>query len=132
MLLPSRANFRALFKQQFVKFIAVGIMNSAFGYGCYALLIYSGLHYTLALLLATVFGVLFNFKSTSALVFGARENRLLGRFVGCYAVVYAANVAGIKVLSYFGFEPYIAGALLIAPMAILAFILNKRFVFHHV
>jgi putative flippase GtrA len=132
VLLPCRAQCRALFKQQFVKFIVVGVMNSAFGYGCYAVLIYCGLHYTLALLLATVAGVLFNFKSTSALVFGSRENRLLARFVGCYAVVYVANVAGIKVLSHLGLDPYISGALLIVPMAMLSFILNKRFVFNHV
>jgi putative flippase GtrA len=131
-LLPSRANCRVLFRQQFTKFVAVGIVNSVFGYGCYAVLIYSGLHYTFALLFATILGVLFNFKSISVLVFGSNNNRLIFRFVGCYAVVYLGNVSGIKVLSYMGFEPYIAGAILIVPAAILSFILNKRFVFNNV
>lgn len=115
----------------FVRFVLVGIMNSAFGYGCFALLLYLGLHYTAALLLATIVGVLFNFKSTGALVFGSRENRLIFRFIACYAVVYLVNITGIKIFSSQGVAPYISGAILIVPMAVLAFVLNKRFVFNH-
>lgn len=115
----------------FVRFILVGLLNSAFGYGCFAAFLYFGLHYSVALLLATVVGVLFNFKSTGALVFGSHNNRLIFRFVGCYAIVYLANIAGIKVFSSQGLAPYIGGAILIVPMAALAFVLNKRFVFNH-
>lgn len=92
---------------------------------------YCGLHYSLALLVATVVGVLFNFKSTGALVFGSHDNRLIFRFIGCYAIVYLANITGIKVFSNHGLAPYISGAILIVPMAALAFLLNKRFVFNH-
>ncbi len=120
-----------MFNATFVRFVLVGIMNSAFGYGCFALFMYLGLHYTAALFLATIVGVLFNFKSTGALVFGSRENRLIFRFIGCYAIVYLVNIAGIKAFSSQGVAPYISGAILIVPMAVLAFALNKRFVFNH-
>jgi len=132
MLIFNVANCRALVKHQFARFIFVGIINSIFGYGCFVLLLYVGLHYTLALFLATVFGVLFNFKSTSALVFGSHDNRLIFRFIGSYAIVYFINVSGIKLFSHVGFPPYISAAILILPMAVLTFILNKRFVFNHV
>lgn len=121
----------AMLDATFVRFVLVGIMNSAFGYGCFALFLYLGLHYTAALLLATIVGVLFNFKSTGALVFGSRENHLIFRFIACYAVVYLVNIAGIKVFSSQGVAPYVSGAILIVPMAVLAFVLNKRFVFNH-
>jgi len=114
---------------QFLRFIFVGVINSIFGYGCFALFLYAGLHYTLAVLVATIIGVLFNFKSTGVLVFGSHDNRLIWRFVGTYVLIYSINVTGIKAFSYFGVIPYISGAILIIPMAILAFLLNKRFVF---
>ena len=115
----------------FLRFIAVGVLNSAFGYGCFALLMFVGLHYAPALLLATIAGVLFNFKTTGALVFKSHDNRLILRFVASYAVVYLVNVAGLKLLTQLGLNPYYGGAVLILPMAALAFILFKRFVFHH-
>ena len=49
---------------QFVKFLLVGALNTAFGYGIYALLIWFGLRPFLAVGLATVLAVLFNFQST--------------------------------------------------------------------
>ncbi len=114
---------------EFVKFLAVGVLNTLFGYGCFAFLVFLGVHYSLALLVATVLGVLFNFKSTGYLVFGSRDNRLILRFVATYAVVYAVNVSLLQGLVMAGLDPYLAGAVLILPMAALAFILFRRLVF---
>lgn len=116
---------------QFLRFLAVGVLNSTFGYGCFALLMFAGLHYAPALLLATVAGVLFNFKTTGALVFKSHDNRLIYRFVASYLVVYLVNLSGIKLLTQINIDPYYGGAMLILPMAALAFILFKRFVFAH-
>lgn len=115
----------------FLRFIAVGVLNSAFGYGCFALLMFAGMHYAPALLLATIAGVLFNFKTTGALVFKSQDNGLIFRFILAYAVVYLVNVSGVKLLSLLGISPYYGGAILILPMAALAFLLFKRFVFTH-
>lgn len=124
-------HFSALMERQFIRFLFVGIINAIFGYGVFAVFLYVGLHYTLALLMATILGVLFNFKSTGALIFKSDNNQLIFRFILCYAFIYFINISGIKILSYVGFSPYVAGAILILPMAALAFVLNKRFVFHH-
>lgn len=88
-----------------------------------------GIHYALALLLSTVVGVLFNFKSMGTLVFKSHDNRLILRFAAVYVVVYAVNVSLLKLLYLFGVDPYFGGAALIAPMALLAFFLNRGFVF---
>jgi putative flippase GtrA len=122
--------FRELIKLQFVKFLLVGFINSIFGYGCFALFLYIGLHYTLAVLLATICGVIFNFKSTGTLVFGSYDNRRIFLFIRTYVIIYFINIAGIQAFSYIGIGPYIGGAILILPMALLGYILNKRFVFN--
>ena len=121
----------AFVESQFIRFLLVGVLNTLFGYGCFALLLHFSLHYTVAMLLATVLGVLFNFKSTGALVFGSRDNRLIFRFIASYVVVYFINVFGIMLFARVGLSPLMGGALMLPPMAVLAFLLNKKFVFTH-
>ena len=107
----------------------VGGINTLFGYGLFALFIFLGFHYAMASFLATVLGILFNFKTTGVLVFQNKDNRLLFRFFGVYGVVFVINVLMLKVLGNVGFDMYIAGALVIVPLAVLSFVLNKLFVF---
>lgn len=113
----------------FFRFLLVGLLNTAFGYGCFTLLLYAHLHYSLALFIATILGILFNFKTTGALVFKSSNNILIFRFVLVYAVVYGINLIGVEAFLRLGFTPYLGGAILVFPMAALAFILQKRFVF---
>lgn len=113
----------------FIRFLLVGMLNTAFGYGCFAIFLYAGLHYSLALLAATVVGVLFNFKTIGAMVFKSIDNSPLLRFIMVYAVVYGVNLLGIEVLTHIGASPYLGGAIMVFPMAVFAFILQKRFVF---
>jgi len=128
---PSLPWIRKLLQVKLLRFLLVGVLNSAFGYGCFAGFLYLGLHYSAALLLATVLGVAFNFKSTGALVFGSNNNKLIFRFVAGYGVVYGTNVVGIAALKLLGVEPYLAGMALIVPMALLSFVINNRFVFKY-
>lgn len=117
--------------EQFVLFLIMGGVNTAFYYALYSLLIYVGLHYAAAVGIATVCGVLFNFQTFGRVVFKDFQPRLLGRFAGVYAVVYLANVAGLKALELAGLQDkYIAGAVLVLPVALLGYVLNKTFVFN--
>lgn len=122
---------RRLGEMQFVRFLVIGLLNTLFGYGCFVLLLYLGLHYALALLIATVIGILFNFITTGRLVFRSGANHLLLRFVGVYLAVYTVNVAGLKALSQLGWSGYMSGAVLLLPVAALSYFLNKKFVFVH-
>lgn len=115
--------------QQFHRFIVVGVLNTAVGYGLFAFFIYQGFHYTLAVLFATILGVLFNFHSIGRLVFGKHEYRLLIRFFGVYGITYILNIAFLTLFDLFSINIYLAGALLLAPMAIISFLLNKYYVF---
>ena len=116
---------------QFLRFLLVGVMNTAFGYGLFALLTWLGLAYPMAIGLATLGGIAFNFQSIGRLVFnkGAPLSRM-SRFVAVYAAVYAVNIGGVAVLLRVGLtNVYLANALMILPLAMLAYLLQQKFVF---
>ena len=111
------------------RFVAVGIINAAFGYGVYVFMLGIGLGYATASALATVIGVLFNFKTIGALVFGSRDSRLMFRFFAVYAAVYGVNLLGLRLLVQGGVGADTAGLVTLCPAAVLAYVLNKAFVF---
>jgi putative flippase GtrA len=114
---------------QFVKFIAVGLINTLFGYSLYALFVYLGLSYPYALLLATVIGVFFNFQTIGRLVFQSKNVGLIGKFFSVYALTFCVNLLLIKLLLPLGINAYSAGAIALIPTTLLSFLLNKFFVF---
>lgn len=116
---------------RFVVYLAVGVMNTVFGYVCFVVFLRLHLHYSLAALFSTILGVLFNFRTVGWIVFRNRDNRLLLRFIGVYAVVYGLNVLGLRLLSNLGVDPYWGGAALLLPAAMLSYFLLKRFVFRN-
>lgn len=118
-----------LFEKRFAVFLLVGGVNTLFGYGLFALLMFFGVHYALALFVATIVGVIFNFKSTGALVFESSDNRLVLRFILGYVVVYLFNLAGIRCLEALGVGAIVGAAFMMLPAAVLSYILNSRFVF---
>lgn len=115
--------------RRFLLFLVVGGLNTLFGYATFSLLVWLRLPYPLALLLAQIIGVLFNFRTTGRIVFANRDNRLLVKFFGVYALLYLINLGLLKLLLTMSLSVYVASALLILPMALLSFALNKKFVF---
>ncbi|PIT88164.1 MAG: polysaccharide biosynthesis protein GtrA [Candidatus Magasanikbacteria bacterium CG10_big_fil_rev_8_21_14_0_10_36_32] len=121
---------KKILSYRYIRFLLVGFMNTVFGYGLYAFFIFIGLHYSVAALLGTVLGVLFNFQTIGRLVFGRSDSKFVFlRFVAVYALGYVLNVALIYVLKQVGFNDYLAGAVLILPVATLIYFLNSKFVF---
>jgi putative flippase GtrA len=112
-----------------VRFVAVGVLNSAFGYVAYALLLL-WLPRSSALLVSHVLGVLFNFHSLALGVFDEYRYRLLVRFSVAYTVVYFVNLALLEALCHgAGVSDLLGQALSIPPTALLSFGLLRRFVF---
>ncbi len=115
--------------RRFLRFLLVGAVNTAFGYSVFALLVWCGLPYPAAIGLATVAGVAFNFQSTGRLVFGGAPPSRLARFVGVYLVVYLLNVLAVAGLLRLGLDVYAANAVAVLPLAMIAYILQRTFVF---
>lgn len=114
---------------RFVNYLLVGGLNTLFGYGVFTLMIWAGLHYSVAIAGSTVLGTLFNFKSTGALVFKSNDNSRIVRFLLVYGVVYCVNVLGVAILIRVGLNAYYSGMVMILPLALLAYRLNSQFVF---
>jgi len=107
----------------------VGAVNTAFGYSVFAVFILLHLHYTVAALLSTTCGVLFNFKTTGVLVFKNKDNRLIFRFFGVYLITYLLTIGLLKIFNLYDVSNLIGGAIIALPMAFISFSLSKRFVF---
>jgi putative flippase GtrA len=118
--------------RRFLRFIVVGLFNTAFGYAVFAALLYLGLSSSVALLLATIVGVIFNFFTTGRIVFNSRERRLLPRFVFAYVVTFSANLVMLKTLESYAVPPLGAQALCLPPTVLLSFYILRKFVFRTV
>lgn len=115
--------------RRFLSFCAVGVLNTAFGYSLFALLVFAGLHRGLALFVATCAGVLFNFFSTGRIVFGNRDASRLPRFVATYVAVYLVNLAFMEILIGAGTGVYVGGAIAMLLATVVAYLLQSRLVF---
>ena len=114
---------------QFAKFVVVGLMNTAFSYAIYALLVYLGLNFAVANLLAIMIGMLFSFTTQGRLVFGNAEKRRIFRFVAVWSLLYLMTIFIISRFIALGFDTYVSGALALPFTTVLSFIAQKYFVF---
>ncbi|MBR1616928.1 GtrA family protein [bacterium] len=114
--------------EKFFKFLFVGALNTLFAYSIYALFVAIGLQANVALFLQYIVGVLWNFKTTGAIVFKNHDNSLIFKFVASYIFTFLVNSVLLKLLTYV-INDYLAQAILVLPIAMLSFIIFKLFVF---
>jgi putative flippase GtrA len=115
--------------KQFLMFIAVGCVNTAFSYAVYALALACGLAYPAANLLALVAGILLGFKLQGRYVFRRNEYQLFWRFLGCWILLYCFNIGFIASMLRLGLNAYWGGAIALPFVTALSFILQKYVVF---
>ena len=118
--------------KQFIKFILVGILNTIFGYGLWAILIFAGMHYALAVILSTIIAVLFNFKTTGCIVFKNKDNKLLWKFIQMYIVTTFLSILVLKCAKMLNINLYLAGFFLTGIIAMISFIIQKYYVFRKI
>ena len=112
-----------------IRFLLVGLVNTLFGYSIFVGLSLAGTSYYLSTLLATILGVLFNFKTIGKLVFKNHDNKLIFGFIAVYIAIYLLNITSLNLLLFLGINVLTAQAVLILPLALLSYSLNKIFVF---
>ena len=116
--------------EQFIRFLIIGGVNTVFAYSIYALSIFLGAHYTLAVLLSTVIGTCFSFKTMGTMVFDNPDNMLIFKFIAVYALCYFLNIGILRVLTLIGVTNlYVAGLTSSLLVALVSFSLNKWVVF---
>lgn len=95
---------------ELVRYYQAGVVNTLFGLGLYAALVWVGLDMFVAQLVAHLAGMAFNYFSYSRHVFrGAGPAKL--RFVISYFVNYVLSVAILAGVAKYVESPYLAGFL---------------------
>ena len=116
-------------KNEFLRFLVVGAVNTLFGFFVYSLFIYYDVEVWLALLGGTIAGLVFNFFTTGGYVFRDISLGKVPGFMICHLVIYGINLSAIKYISGWVGDKTIAQFILIIPMALLSYFLLTRLVF---
>lgn len=109
-----------------LRFLFVGAVNTGFSYVCFVALLWLGLPLAAAVALATVAGVLFNYASFGAFVFGRARGGAFIRFVLLYAATTVLNYALLRGLVALHLRPE-AGQLFCIPVTATLSYLGMRF-----
>lgn len=111
---------------QFIAFLCVGTINTLFGYSIFTFFIFLNTPYYLALLFATLLGLVFNFITTGRIVFKNKCLNVFSKFITINLPLYFINIILIKISNKYIDNFYISGLLMMSLTAILAFYLNKK------
>jgi putative flippase GtrA len=117
--------------KRLTKFLGVGVLNTLFGYGIYACLVFIGIPLLAALFAATVLGVIFNYFSFGRMVFKAKSGWFVfSKFLVAYTVVYLVNAELLSVLTDDGYlNAYFAQAACILPSVVSSWLLMNYWVY---
>ncbi len=125
------------FEPQFVRFVLVAMLNTAFGLFINYLFLFIFEHllkfnhaYVVSNFLATIVSILFNFKTYGVLVFKNKDNKLLIRFLAVTTFTYLINIGGIALLEKLGsHNNYLNLTVMAVPVGLLNYVLNGIFVY---
>ena len=120
---------RTLFAHRFIRFLAVGVMNTGIGYALFAAFILGGASTYVAVAASTALGALFNFGSIGVLVFASKDVTLLPKFLGVYVGQCAINSALLSLLALAGLGALLGQLLLLPFLATGTYLAMRRWVF---
>lgn len=122
-LLSLVARFETLWR-----YYGVGVINTAFGYGLFAGLVWLHLNVFAAQIIAHVTGAAFNYVMFKRLVFTNSAPAVL-RYIGSYAINYLMSLAFLAAIRLAVPSPYVAGLLAIVCTSAVNYLILKLFVF---
>ena len=125
--LPLRPDARTAF----LRFLAVGVLNTAFGYGVYAGGVLAGLPAQAALALQFLLGALWNYRLHARLVFAVQGWGRLPAYVGAYLLIWALNALALRALLAAGMGALAAQALILPATVALSWGLIGRVMGFH-
>lgn len=114
--------------RRLVRYYLVGVINSAFGYGLFAALVWEGTNVYLAQFISHCLGVAFNYFTFSRYTFADRSGSKV-RYILSYAGNYALSLVTLLVLSQILASPYLAGLLTILFVSALNYFVLAKLVF---
>lgn len=109
-------------------FLAAGLVNTAFGYGVYALGVWAGLAPPAAVIVSTIAGVAFNYRTLGA-VFASRGVSRLPHFVAAHALLAPVNIAILHFAQKMGAGPYLGELAALCVVTPLSYLMMRLVVF---
>ena len=116
--------------RQVMRFIGVGALNSLFGFAAFSALCLLGAANWVSVLGGNLAGLAFNYLTHSTLVFRDLALARLPRFAVAYGAVFALNTGLLEWLGPLIGNTILTQACLTLPLAVLAYLLMSRWVFH--
>lgn len=110
------------------RYYQAGIVNTAFGFGMYALLVALGVNMYLAQIAAHLLGVAFNYVTYSRHAFHDSQASK-PRFVLSYAVNYLFGLAALYAAAQFVASPYLAGFIAVVVVSLINYFILRHWVF---
>jgi len=126
---------RRLIDDKRIRFLFVGVLNTAVGYGSFAFFLYIGFHYFLAQLASTIIGGVHSYLWNKRFTFRSRERSLqeLFRFLSVYAMSYASNMVFLYVfVDVLHMSAYVAGAVGLVITTVVSYIGHNKVSFRSV
>lgn len=123
---------RLVESKEFILYLCVGVLNTLFGFSVYALFIYSGIKYYLAVFFSTFIGIFFSYFTIGRVVFNAYNNKNFIKFLLLYIFLFFVNITLIKLLLLFNLDFYLSGFISMIFLALFSFGMNKYFVFNKI
>ncbi len=110
------------------RYYQAGIVNTAFGLGAYALLVWLGVNMYAAQLISHTAGVAFNYLTYTRHVFREAAPAKL-RFVLSYAGNYLMGLAALAAVATVVRSPYLAGLIATLLVSIVNYFILKHWIF---
>lgn len=123
---------KVFWKNQFFRFLCIGVVNTIFGYCAYAFLVILGIDYRIALTISTILAVLFNYYTNGRFVFRNSGKSVLLKFILLNVIMYIFNQLLLITLVSLGIGKLVAQAMIIPIIIIMIFVINKKWVFFKV
>lgn len=120
---------RGVLSNVYVRFVLVGLLNTAFGYSLFLVILQAPLPLFVVVALSNVGAILFNFWTMGTLVFDNADPRLIFRFVTGWGFYIGLAYVGLRAMIALGVPVEFAPAVLLLPMAVVSFLINRFFIF---
>lgn len=118
----------------FLKFVFVGGLNTAIGYGVFAGLVLLNVYYVLASIIGHVVGVTNSYFWNKYFTFRkpGKNFREILRFIGVYTVHYAIGLGGLVLLvEIVKLHPLVGQAMVLVITTLVSFFGHKYWTFRH-
>jgi putative flippase GtrA len=114
--------------KRIVRYYQAGVINTAFGYGLFALFVWTGMHMYAAQIVAHVLGVVFNYFTYSRYAFAGQPGSR-ARFALSYMANYFLSLGALALTAIVVSSPYVAGLIATVAVSLINYFVLKRLVF---